>query len=270
VIHSAPDAASAAAIVTSDPKLSSALALTPLPSRIAPRPQRAALLTRRYETAWLTADGQVETATRIAPALPQFEEAFSALARGTLLETPRGMVAVEDLEPGAQLLSSDGSVRQAVWIGSMTLFPPHAVPGLPPSMMTRITADAFGGGRPMPDLVLGQQARLLLKGARAQAAGHNAAYAPARSLIDGDGIIEVTPVAPVAMYHIVLDRHGSLRCAGVEVESYHPGDGAAQRFDPQLAALFLAMFPQIGGFDDFGPMALPRLAADEAGNLLAA
>ena len=228
------------------------------------------MLTRRYETSWLNGDGHVETATRIAPAIPAFEEAFSAVARGTLIETTKGLVAVEDLAPGMMVLTAEGRIEPITWIGSMTLFPPHAIPGLAPSTLTRITADAFGPARPMPDLILGQSARLFLRGGRCLMAGHAMAYAPARNMIDGESIVEVTPVAPVAMYNIVLARHGSLRCAGIEVESFHPGKDCAERLGPQLASLFIAMFPQMTGFGDFGPLAHPRLSSDETDVMIAA
>ena len=269
MIHSAPRAAASAAYRIQSPYKNPAPLALPAAARPA-RPQRATMMTRRYETSWLSDAGQIETATRIAPALPEFEEAFSALARGTLIETTTGLVAVEDLEPGAKVLTGERRTETVTWIGSMTLFPPHAIPGLAPVTMTRITADAFGQGRPMPDLMLGRQARIFLRGGRCLSAGYEAAYAPAHNLIDGESIVEVTPVAPVTMFHIVLSRHGSLRCAGIEVESYHPGRAHAERFDPQLAALFIAMFPQMSGFSDFGPLAHPRLSVDEMELMIAA
>lgn len=271
MIHSQPRVSAATFAIPSSIKRPA-----PLPyslskaTRLTARPQRAAIMTRRYETSWLSAEGFIESATRIAPALPQFEEAFSAIARGTLIETTEGLVAVEDMVPGMSVLTAEGRTETVTWIGSMTLFPPNTVPGLEAATMTRITSEAFGAGRPMPDLMLGQQARILLRGGRCRATGHDAAYAPARGMIDGETIVEVTPVAPVAMYHLVLARQGSLRCAGIEVESYHPGKDHAQRFDPQLAALFLAMFPQMKSLSEFGTLAHPRLSEDETADIIAA
>ncbi len=269
MIHSAPRAA-ALAVPTVPANLKSAAPFFPRGARPAPRPPRPSFMTRRYETSWLSSEGHVESSARVAPALPEFEEAFSAIARGTIIETTAGLVAVEDLEPGMSVLTAEGRIETITWIGSMTLFPPNSVPGLAAATLTRVTSEAFGEGRPMPDLILGPQARILTKGARARAAGLGAVYVPAHSFVDGESIIEVTPVAPVTMYHLVLARHGSLRCAGIEVESFHPGKAPTERLDPQLAALFLAMFPQVKGFADFGPMAHARLASDDNGGRAAA
>lgn len=269
MMHSAPRAAAFAVPVPYPSSKSPALFL-PRGAKPAPRPPRPAFMTRRYETMWLTAEGHVDSATRTAPALPEFEEAFSAIARGTLIETTQGFVAVEDLEPGMVAVTAEGRQETITWIGSMTLFPPNTIPGLASAKMTRITADAFGGGRPMPDLLLGAQARILMKNARTRAAGYAAAYMPAAALIDGEAIVEVTPVAPVTMFHLVLERQGSLSCAGIEVESFHPGKNASDRMDPQLAALFIALFPQMTCFADFGTMAHPRLAAEDMDDLRAA
>ncbi len=252
--------------------------LVPVPSKSTPtvgyqrpgiRPQRAPVRTRRYEIAWLSASGDIETSTRIAPAIAQFEEAFSALARGTVLQTEDGPIAVEDLMPGTRVQTAEGRFERVMWVGSMTIFPPNAVSGIEPALMTRVTADAFGLGRPNPDLVLGPRARILLRDDRFHSAtGISAAYAPAAAFIDGVSIVEVTPIAPIPVYHLVLERHGAIRAAGLEVESYHPGVGTGDATDPQLAALFLALFPNMKSFADFGPVAHPRLSADEMERVL--
>jgi len=228
------------------------------------RPVRSTPLARRYEIACLDAKGQFETCTRLAPAIPEFEEAFSAFARGTVIATTEGPVAVEDLVPGMEALTGEGRAERITWIGSMTLFPPRAVPGMHGSTLTRITADAFGIGRPMPDLVLGPRARILVRDARCRfATGVEAAYAPARSFADGVSIIEVTPVAPITVYHIVLQRQGSIRAAGLEIESFHPGARMADGFDPQVTQVFLSLFPHIRSIADFGTPAHPRMSAAE-------
>ncbi len=250
----------------------SSSAIRPIIGRGAPvekRTVRTFALTRRYEVSWLTADGKVETATKLAPATAPFEEAFSAFARGTLIATTEGTVAVEDLVPGMRVATAEGRTETVRWIGSMTVYPARAIPGADPVTMTRITADALGMGRPMPDLVLGPRARILFRDTRCRiATGLDAAYAPAAALIDGETVIAVTPVAPVAVFHILLGRQSSLRAGGVEIESYHPGAGFGEIIEPQLRGLFLSLFPHLQGFADFGPVAHPRVGPDEFNAML--
>lgn len=232
-------------------------------------PAQTAPLTRRYEIAYLDAAGNFETCTRLAPAIPEFEEAFSAFARGTVIATTEGPVAVEDLVPGMKALTGEGRAETITWIGSMTLFPARAMPGLHCSMMTRITADAFGIGRPMPDLVLGPRARILVRDARCRfSTGVEAAYAPACAFADGVSIIEVTPVAAITVFHIVLERQGSIRAAGLEIESFHPGARMSDGFDPQVAQIFLSLFPHMRSIADFGTLAHPRMTAAEVEDAL--
>lgn len=228
----------------------------------------SAPLTRRYEIAYLDADGLIEHVTRIAPATPDFENAFSALARGTVVATAEGPVAVEDLAPGMQALTAEGETETITWIGSMTLFPRHAMADAMPDIvrgsMIRVTADAFGVGRPMPDLILGPAARLLIHGAEGLfGTVDDVAYGPAANFVDGVSIIEVSPVTPVTVYHVTLARHGSLRAAGLEIESYHPGARLQERLGPELSERFLALFPHLSSFADFGPVAHPRMAGHE-------
>lgn len=245
--------------------------LTALNARVDARPARPASRTRRYEVSWLGKDGNVETSSRLAPATPQFEEACSAFARGTLVATDRGLVAVEDLVPGMIVQTAEGRLEPIVWIGSMMIYPAHALPGVEPSVMTRITAEAFGSGRPMPDLMLGPQARILFRDLRCQVVtGAAMAYAPARAFVDGDSIIAVTPGATMMVFHIMLNRHASIRTAGIEVESFHPGHGFGDVIDPQLAGLFLSLFPNVTSFADFGPMAHIRLSTAETDRVLLA
>lgn len=227
-------------------------------------PSRSVPMTRRYEISYRAADGSITRTMRLAPAIPAFEEAFSAFARGTVIATEGGPVAVEDLLPGMTALTAEGRAEPIDWIGAMTIYPAGALPGIAPTTLTRITAEAFGLGRPAADLVLGPRARLLLRDARARAVtGGMAAYAPAGSFVDGVSIIEVTPAAPVTVYHLVLRRQGSLRAAGLEIESCHPGNTPERFGDPHMAGLFLSLFPHLRTFADFGAPAHPRMSDDQ-------
>ncbi len=248
---------------------------------------RAMPLTRRYEASWLSPEGAVQDSIRLAPATPLFEEAFSALARGSVIATEEGPVAVEDLVPGMRVLTAEGRAEAVTWIGSMVMYPGAQGQGTQGQgaqgqgaqgkglaeervTLTRITAEAFGPGKPLPDVVLGPRARLCLRDPRLRRlTGLEAAYVPARAFVDGISVIELAPVVPVTVYHVALARHGSLRVAGLEVEAFHPGEGVEQMIDPRMLSLFAAQFPHLTKLADFGPLAHPRLTRFEVENLLA-
>lgn len=234
-----------------------------------PRAPRATPLTRRYEACWLSPDGEVHSTARLAPATPLFESAFAALARGTVVQTDEGPVAVEDLVPGMRAETAPGGTETITWIGSMVLYPARVGQEPLSSALTRVTAEAFGVGRPAQDVVLGPYARLFLHGARLQArTGAEMAYVPARAFLDGLGVIEVCPASAVTVYHIALSRQAPLRVMGLEIESFHPGEGLAETIDPRMLALFEAFFPHLERLRDFGPMAHPRLTRTEIEALL--
>ncbi|MGB3316052.1 MAG: Hint domain-containing protein [Albidovulum sp.] len=226
-------------------------------------------LNRRFEIAYLDAQGQVDYATRLAPAVPEIENAFCALARGSVIATTEGPVAIEDIVPGMVAHTAEGREETITWIGSMTLFPPNAMPGMTPRRLVRVTGDAFGVGRPMPDLILGPSARLLIRNMSGNNSALSSAYGPASSFVDGVSVIEVAPVTPVTVFHVMLERHGSLRVAGLEIESVHPGAKLQERLGPELSQRFLSLFPHLQNFSEFGVTAHPRLTANEVEAALA-
>jgi hypothetical protein len=61
---------------------------------LAAQPQMAK---RTYEVAALREDTSLYIGQNTAPAIPLFENAFSAFTHGSLIQTTMGLVAVEDL-----------------------------------------------------------------------------------------------------------------------------------------------------------------------------
>ncbi len=236
------------------------------------RPLRNDLpLTRRYQVAGLAPSGCIEHHSIVAPATPVFEEAFASFAHGTLIQTTQGPVAVEDLYPGILVETAESGPKPLLWVGSMAMrhdtaqLDAHAAP------LIRITADRFGLGRPMPDLMLGPRARLLYRNAACQALfGTPTAFAPARGFVDGHSLIAVTPVSAVRTYHLALDGQQVILANGLEVESYHPGISADTMMDMETRRMFFALFPHARTISDFGAMPVPRLTAFELDGMRAA
>ncbi|MBY5931690.1 Hint domain-containing protein [Tateyamaria omphalii] len=218
------------------------------------RPNIPAL--RTYEVAALRADGTRSIATFKAPALPLFEAAFSAFARGVVLSSPDGMVAIEDLQPGDWLNTSAGAPAQVMWIGSSSFVPSDTGRRMP---LIRVMADSFGLNRPESFITVGPGARLLqtpphLRGAT----GGVQVLTPAAEFVDGVNVIEVVPPTPIRLFHICLSRHAAVDVGGIEVETFHPGLQAIRQVTHAQRDLFLSMFPHIAHITDFGPLAHPR------------
>lgn len=234
------------------------------PSRLGPPSldtvPRAAPILRRVGIAYLSPVGDVEELTRLVPALPVFDEAFAAFARGTLFATERGLVAVEDLWPGAKVRLGDGGATRLLWRGSTMIVPQSQ--GQDPAMtrLTRISTDTLGLGRPFQDLMLGPKARVVNRhpGVRLLT-GRDAGLLPAADLVDGVTVAEVSPPSAVEVFHLAFDRHERLLANGVEVESYHPGALHAFPLKGEQLSLFLSCFPHRQDLSDFGDPALPRL-----------
>ena len=214
---------------------------------------------RRYTTTTLLPSGNICETRHLAPAMPLFEDAFCAFARGSLIDTEMGPVAIEDLLPGDKVVTADGAVQPVVWKGSVTI-----VPGLKQGQkremkLTRLMADSFGLSRPMRSIVAGPSARLLHTPLKMRAlAGQSKILAPVNAFVDGVNVIETAPPTAVELFHFCLPRHAAVRVGGMEFESYHPGTNATRMISHAMRSLFLNLFSHVDSVGEFGPIAYPR------------
>jgi len=226
--------------------------------------RRSTLMMRRYHATYLTETGDIETLEQVAPALPLFEDAFCAFARGTLVTTEFGSTAVEDLMPGDRIQTLDNGMQTLLWVGSMSLIPNAKGQSKRMTRLTRFSADSLGFGRPSPDLLLGPAANLFQKNSRLpEACGSDKAVLPASGFTDGESVISVCPATPVQVFHLAFKNHQIIRVNGLECESYHPGLTAEMRLSGDMLRLFLSLFPQVNSLDDFGPVSYPRLSRED-------
>ncbi len=96
----------------------------------------------------------------------EFED-VPCFASGTLIETSEGLVRVEDLKVGDQVLTYDNGLRPVCWIGSRGLSQTQLEdkPHLKPIV---IRANALGPGYPQRDLIVSPQHRILVSSAIAK------------------------------------------------------------------------------------------------------
>lgn len=215
---------------------------------------------RKCEISSLRPDGTVRVSEQIIPATSRIESAFSGFARGTILDTDQGPVAVEDLHPGMRLMTAEYGASPLLWLGSITLLPKINGRAQVDECLTRVMADTYGMSRPDCDFIAGPGGRILARSPNPDYIYRTERMLiPARDLANGMNVIEITPPRPVQVYHVCLKNHATLTAAGLEVESFHPGYGFEHAMGANILAFFLSLFPHIHTPKDFGRLSHPRL-----------
>ena len=129
-------------------------------------------------------------------------------ASGTLIGTPSGGVAVEDLRAGDIVVTASGAVRRVKWIGHM-LSRPARHPCPYEVNPVRISAGAFGDGLPVRDLRVSPGHALYIDGV----------LIPAGALVNGATIVQ-EEVESIRYFHVELESHDVLLAEGLPCESY--------------------------------------------------
>ncbi len=212
----------------------------------------------------LWADGSTTSFQNIEKIIPCFTP-------GTLIETRRGPVAVEDLAPGDRVLTRDNGYQPIRWIGQRTLGPADLVlrPQLQP---VRIARGALSANEPEADLIVSPQHRMLLSGSRAELFfGEPEVLAAALHMVGRPGITRLT-CARVTYLHLLFDSHEIIRANGAWTESYQPGKATLGALsDPQRKEI-LDIFPELAEVEAENGWAAARLSlkAHEVRLMLAA
>ncbi|MGA0616192.1 Hint domain-containing protein [Paracoccus sp. KR1-242] len=170
---------------------------------------------------------------------------FACFARGTLIGTERGPVAVELLREGDLVRTRDHGLQPIRWTGSARLggarlgIPAHLHP-------VRIRAGALGEGVPSADLLVSPQHRVLVRSRIAQRMfGTDELLVAAKHLLGLDGVEIATDLRAVEYFHILFDRHEIVSSNGAETESLFTGPEALKSVGPQARDEILALFPEL-------------------------
>ncbi|WP_188612331.1 Hint domain-containing protein [Chelatococcus reniformis] len=176
---------------------------------------------------------------------PLFDELVFCFLTATMIMSPEGERAVEELAIGDLVLTCDGLAVPVKWIGRQTLMPAFGLSEERRPVF--ISAGALGEGLPVRDLRVTSDHALLLDGVLVQAG----------ALVNGTTIRRMTPAElgeRLVVYHIELDRHDLVVADGVAAETF-VDNVARRRFDNY--AEFVALY----GADDnaTGEIDLPRV-----------
>lgn len=163
---------------------------------------------------------------------------------GTMIRTPGGDVAVEDLRVGELVETRDNGARPIRWIGGRALdrVDLTMVPKLRP---IRIRAGALGQDLPSRDLMVSPQHRVLVRSAIAQRMfGTTEVLVAARQLTALDGVDEVA-VDSVQYYHILFARHEIVFSNDAQTESLYTGPQAMKSLGQAAQDEIFTLFPEL-------------------------
>lgn len=155
---------------------------------------------------------------------------------GTLIRTPLGEVAVEDLRPGDLVLTHDDGAQPLRWVGRRRV---AAVGNMAP---IRIRAGAFGAHG---TLKVSPQHRILLRDSLAELLFGEAEVLVAAKDLVNDHSVTVCVGGEVDYVHLLFDRHQVIYSEGLASESFLPGPQTTASFEQEIVAEICALFPEL-------------------------
>ncbi|MBO9433280.1 Hint domain-containing protein [Ruegeria sp. R13_0] len=183
----------------------------------------------------------------------EFED-VPCFASGTLIETSEGLVRVEDLKVGDQVLTYDNGMRPVCWIGARDLSEAQldAKPHLKPIV---IRADALGPGYPRRDLIVSPQHRILVSSAIAKRMFNcQDVLLPAKKLLPLSGVDVLDDLSDgIRYHHILFDQHEIIWSNGTPTESLFLGPLTMQAISPEARQEIKELFPECAAID-FQPL----------------
>lgn len=173
--------------------------------------------------------GAVDTGFVTVDSIPCF-------VAGTMILTPDGEVAVEDLQPGDLVMTQDDGPQPLRWIGQRRV---EAKGDFAP---IHIRAGTFGDHR---DLFLSPLHRVLIRDSLAELLfGEGEVLVAARDLVNDLSVRRIEG-GQVDYVHILFDRHQVVISEGLETESFLPGPQSTKSFEADVIAEITAIFPEL-------------------------
>ena len=184
------------------------------------------------------------------------DPSLMCFARGTMIETENGEIAVEDLQAGDMIRTLDNGMKPLSWIGSTKV----KAKGTKAPILFR--KGVIGNTQ---DLLLSPMHRVMLQDWQAKLLfGSSELLATAQSLVNDSTILR-QPVEEVEYFHIMFDSHEIVLSNGAPTESFHPGESDVGAMAPEARDEIYSLFPELAqGYSSYGPPARESLRAHEA------
>ncbi|MGB0798513.1 MAG: Hint domain-containing protein, partial [Planktomarina sp.] len=174
----------------------------------------------------------------------EIEKIIPCFTPGTMIATPRGEVAVEDLNVGDKVLTRDNGMQEILWYGSKAIDQQDLLndPKLRPVM---ITAGSLGHGLPEKDLMVSPNHRVLISNTNtALLFDDEEVLVAAKHLVDKPGIHTVD-VARTDYIHFMFEQHEVVLSNGTWTESFQPGELSLNGIDDDQRDELYKLFPEL-------------------------
>ncbi|MFT6091674.1 Hint domain-containing protein [Sulfitobacter sp.] len=204
----------------------------------------------------LTLDSLNSTTGDAAPSRIQTE--FVCFASGTLIATPDGDRAVEDLVPGDMIMTHDNGPQPLLWRGARTL--KFSVAAQHRQQPIEFKPGALGIGQPKHRLVVSPQHRMLLH------TGDREVLAPALGFVGAAGVRKMRGSRSVTYHTLLLANHEIIIANGALVESFYPGRVAMDVLTAMQKLMVVVLRPAVLRDPDcgFGPYARKTISRRDA------
>jgi len=189
-------------------------------------------------------------------------------ARGTMIATPSGPSAVEDLSQGDMVNTLHDGDQAIRWIGS-TKISQSALQHNPALLPVRVTAGALGQGLPFHDIHVSRQHRFLISSRVVQRVfGTKDVLIPAHKLTTLPGIYLDETVSGVEYFHFLFDQHQVVFAQGAPTESLFTGPEALKAVSTEARKEILTLFPQLSKKSYKHPSARPIASGKKLNKLI--
>ena len=174
---------------------------------------------------------------------------IACFVRGTMIETDRGLIPVENLKAGSRVLTADG-VYKTLRIPMSRKLSAQDLRDNPKLTPIRITAGALGDGMPKRDLLVSRQHRMLVSSKICERMfGKPDVLIAAIRLTELPGIFIEPTEMDVEYFHLLFDQHEVIFAEGAPTESFFTGPEAIRSMNKKAREEILTIFPGISAND---------------------
>ncbi|MEP5154213.1 Ig-like domain-containing protein [Planktotalea sp.] len=185
--------------------------------------------------------GDVETGTMT---FTDIENVIPCFTPGTMIATPQGERAVEDLQVGDRVITRDNGIQEICWTGSKGLNGAQLAANeqLQPIL---IQAGALGNNLPERDILVSPQHRMLLTTDKAAMYfEEREVLVAAKHLTMLEGVDRVES-SGTTYIHIMFQQHEVVLSNGTWSESFQPGDYSLEGIGQEQRDEILELFPEL-------------------------